>query len=257
MLALSPGPLKVGRSSPVRREKFAEPVDRVAENKAGGDVGEVGLGIDAVEFAGLDEGGEDCPVLATAVGAREQRILAVERERADRTLDDVGVDLDAPVIEEAGEPAPAREVIADRGRHGALPRHRGKLRFEPSLHGLDEWLAPLLLRGTTCVSRLAFDLGFDAIELRDARERLAGDRCGAAGGDLVELAPHMAPAEGAVNLTRLGERPITHIAVDLEDATEALEMRGGALGLAIRRIDVGDGRRVRSRPGAIIARIGP
>src|SRR5581483_1393653 len=136
-------------------------------------------------------------------------------------------------------------------------RDRGELRFEPGLHGVDEGLALLLADGTSCVGRLTLDLGLDGIEVGDARERLAGDRRGATGGDLVELAPYMAPAEGEVNLARLGERPVAGIAIDLEDAAEAHEMSGGAFGLAIRCVDVGDGRRVRSRPRAIVARIGP
>jgi hypothetical protein len=36
----------------------------VAVDGAGEHVGEIGLGLDVVEFAGLDEGGEDGPVLA-------------------------------------------------------------------------------------------------------------------------------------------------------------------------------------------------
>src|SRR4030095_5282920 len=38
----------------------------------------MGLRIDGVHFAGFNERSEDCPVLATAVGAREQRVLAIE-----------------------------------------------------------------------------------------------------------------------------------------------------------------------------------
>jgi hypothetical protein len=75
--------------------------------------------------------------------------------------------------------------------------------------------------------------------------------------DVRRVAERMAPAEGEVNLARLGERPIAGIAVDLEDAKETLEMSAWAFSLAIRCIDVGDGRRVRSRPRAIVSRIGP
>ena len=70
-------------------------------DEAGEDVGEIGFGIDVVEFAGLDERGEDRPMLAAAVGAGEQCILSIEGERTDGAFDDVGIDLDAAVIEEA------------------------------------------------------------------------------------------------------------------------------------------------------------
>ena len=43
------------------------------------DVGHLGLRIDVVELAGLDERGDDRPVLSPAVGTREERVLAIER----------------------------------------------------------------------------------------------------------------------------------------------------------------------------------
>lgn len=50
---------------------------------------------------------DDGPVLGAAVGAREQCILPVERNRADRALDGVVVELDAALIDEARQPLPA------------------------------------------------------------------------------------------------------------------------------------------------------
>jgi hypothetical protein len=46
-------------------------------------------------------------VLGAAIGAGEERILAIERDRTDGALDRVAVDLDAAVIQEAGEALPA------------------------------------------------------------------------------------------------------------------------------------------------------
>jgi hypothetical protein len=43
-------------------------------------------------------------VVAAAVGAGEEGILPIEGDGADGPLHDVGVDLDAAVVEEAGEP---------------------------------------------------------------------------------------------------------------------------------------------------------
>src|SRR4051812_48403643 len=86
----------------------------MAGNDAGDDVREVGLRLDADQLAGLDEGGKDGPVLGAAVGTGEEGVLAGERERADRTLDDVGVDLDPAVVKEAAQPCPAGERVADR-----------------------------------------------------------------------------------------------------------------------------------------------
>jgi hypothetical protein len=78
--------------SPGPREQLIERVDWVASDESGEDICE-GLRIDAIQFAGFDERSEDGPVLAAAIGASEQRVLAIEGERADGALDGVGVDL--------------------------------------------------------------------------------------------------------------------------------------------------------------------
>jgi len=95
-------------------QEIVDPPVRVAVDDPGDDVGEIGEWLDAVELAGLDQRGNDGPMLSTAVGAGEQRIFAVERDRADRAFDDVAVDFDAAVVEELGEALPAREGVADR-----------------------------------------------------------------------------------------------------------------------------------------------
>jgi hypothetical protein len=54
-----------------------------------------------------------------------------------------------------------------------------------------------------------------------------------------------------------GKRGIGTIAVDLQDAGKACEMRLGALGLAIASVDIGDHRRITATPWPVIAGIGP
>jgi hypothetical protein len=46
-------------------------------------------------------------MLGAAVGAGEERVFAVERDRADGALDGVVVDFDPAVIEEEAEAGPA------------------------------------------------------------------------------------------------------------------------------------------------------
>ena len=53
-------------------------------------------------------------MLGATVGAREQGIFPVERDRADRTLDGIVVELDAAITDEARQALPTRERIADR-----------------------------------------------------------------------------------------------------------------------------------------------
>ena len=47
--------------------------------------------------------------------AGEERVLACQSQTTDRTLDRVAVDLDAPIVEEADEPVPVVETIAEGG----------------------------------------------------------------------------------------------------------------------------------------------
>jgi hypothetical protein len=83
-------------------QQLVEAAHGMSADNADNDVGEVGLRIDVVEFAGLNQGGEDGPVLGAAIGAGEEMVFAAEGERADGALDDVGVDLDAVVIQVSG-----------------------------------------------------------------------------------------------------------------------------------------------------------
>ena len=113
--------LEVGDRGVGAGQEFVDVAVGMAVDDPGDDVGEVGLRIDGVEFAGFDQRGDDRPVLATAVGAGEERILTIEGDGADGAFDDVGVDLDAAIVEESGEPFPSRERVADRlGELGLL-----------------------------------------------------------------------------------------------------------------------------------------
>lgn len=92
----------------------------MAGDDPGDHVSEVGVRLDAVELACLDQRSDRCPMLGAAVGAGEERILAVQRNWADGALDDVGVDLDRAVVEESCQTLPARERVADSFRQLGL-----------------------------------------------------------------------------------------------------------------------------------------
>ena len=82
-------------------------------------VAQVSLRIDGVHLAGFDERGDDRPMLAAAVGASEEMIFAPERDRPDCARDDIGVDFDAAVVEEATnyyKPSPVRADTAQTVR---------------------------------------------------------------------------------------------------------------------------------------------
>jgi hypothetical protein len=60
-------------------------------------------------------------------------------------LDDVGVDLDAPVVDEARQAVPAQERVADRFELGLLADEH-ELFTQPRLEGVEDWAAFFLSR---------------------------------------------------------------------------------------------------------------
>src|SRR5262245_13322232 len=98
---------------------------------ASDDVGEIVVRLDEVELAGLDERGDDGPVLGTGVGSGEQGILASKRQGTNGALDDVAVDLDASVVEEQAQALPARQRVADRLGELALLAEQLELVAQP------------------------------------------------------------------------------------------------------------------------------
>ena len=70
-------------------------------------------------------------MLAAVVGAGEEMIFAPERDRPDCALDNIGVDLDTAVVEEASKAVPARERVADCSGDGGFAGDGGKLGLEP------------------------------------------------------------------------------------------------------------------------------
>ena len=111
-------------------------VDELVEH-----VGEIGLRIDVVELAALDQRGDASPVRGSLVMASEERILAIEYDRPDSAFDDIGVEFDAAVVEETDKPVPmvqaATDVLGDRRLGGDA----GKLPLEPGLERRDQRLA--------------------------------------------------------------------------------------------------------------------
>jgi hypothetical protein len=70
----------------------------------------LGERIDRIQLARFNEGGDRRSVLGAEIVAGKERILPVKRHAADRTLDRVGIDLDAAVVEEAAKPLRTRSM---------------------------------------------------------------------------------------------------------------------------------------------------
>lgn len=89
------------------REEIVDLAVGMVVDDPGQHVGEIAERFDAVQLAGFDQRRDDGPMLGAAVRAGEEGIFPVERDRADRALDGIGVDLDATVVDESGEAFPA------------------------------------------------------------------------------------------------------------------------------------------------------
>lgn len=114
----------------VPRHKLVECGVAVAGGKALEGIGEPDLRVDTVEFGGLDQGGDDGPVVAAIIRTGEKGILAIEGKGSDRPLDGVGVDLDPAIAEEPAEADPAGERITDRIGKFALFAGSGEARLQ-------------------------------------------------------------------------------------------------------------------------------
>jgi hypothetical protein len=109
----------LGMQRPVPRQEFADLIDRVIGD-AGKNVAQPHLWIKTVELRRLDQGVDGSGTLAAGIGAREQVILSAESEWPDGAFGGVVVDLQAAVLEVAGERCPACESIAHSGGEIAL-----------------------------------------------------------------------------------------------------------------------------------------
>src|SRR6266849_3433387 len=97
------------RRLPVPRQQFVEPIDREAIDHALEHIVQVGVGLDAVHLASLDDRTEHCPSLSADVRTREEMILPSESYGTDRAFNDVGIKLDATIVQETREAVPARQ----------------------------------------------------------------------------------------------------------------------------------------------------
>src|SRR6201991_957929 len=224
----------------------------MAVDDLGDDVGEVGLRIDGIEFAAFDQGCGDCPMLGSAIGAGEERILPVQCYRPDAALDDIAIDLDPPVVDEAGKAVPTREGITDCLSELGLLADERELCAKPAFQAINDRPAPVLADGAALVGVAAADVLLDRVEFGDAFECFGGNRRWPRGSEFVKPAANMRPTESKLHIVALGQRPITRIAVDLQDSREAGEVSDRLRGLAIGRVYIGEARRASAPPRPIV-----
>ena len=219
------------------------------------DVGDVGLRLDVVELARLDQRGDAGPVFGPLVMTSEERVLAIENDRADAALDNVGVEFDASVVEEADEPFPMVQTITKFVGDPGLARDARQLMLEPGPERHDERFAVLLAHAATLVGACAPDRLLDRVERGDSLKRLTGDWRFTLG-VVEEPAPQVRPAEGERDpaIGRLGgDRLVGGVTVALNNARIIVEQLQAVDRPAAGCVGEGDGRRVRAAPWSIVA----
>src|ERR1700744_5308549 len=108
--------------------------------------------------------------------ASEECVFAVENDRADPGLDDVCVELDAAIVEEADKTLPMIHAVTKFLGEPGLAGDARQLMLEPGPERHDERFGFLLARPATLVGACASDRLLDRVELGYPFERLAGDR---------------------------------------------------------------------------------
>lgn len=220
-------------------------------------VDEIGVRFDAIEFGRFHRRANDRPSFAAAIASREQVILATESHGADCAFDQIGLEFDAAVVQKARQFFPTRERVADRFGQRAAAGYARQLCFELRAQTVDDRSGERPPFGETMGGRLAAHARFNKIEFADPTQRFR--RHGRAGsfGDFVELAPRMGPTGREHDVPIGGQSLKACIAVDVQHALEALQMRGRTFAPAIRREQINRRRRFRSAPWPLFTGIDP
>src|SRR5215470_6918876 len=186
--------------------------------------------------------------------AGEECVLAIENDGTDSAFDYVGVELDAAILKEPGEPVPVIQAVTDLVRDLRLSGDAPELMLEPGFERCHQRLALVLAHPAPFIGAHSPDRLLDCIERGNAFERLARDRRIAALGDVEEPAAQMRPAEGKRDgLARRGSNLLVGgIAVALHDAAIALEQLEPVDRAAPGSVAKGDRRRIGPAPGSVV-----
>lgn len=145
--------------------------------KAGEDVPEVGIGIEATAAAAFDDGVEDGAAVARGVRPDEEPVLFAQGGGPDRIFDEVVVDLHPAVPEIHGEGGPLPEGVSDGFPEQALGQHAVLHPDEGAVEALDDHPATAGADGGAQgrPGLLRPQLGFGLVEMLELAEEPAGE----------------------------------------------------------------------------------
>ena len=93
----------------------------------------IGDGVHVVELAGGNDRRKQGPIFGPDLMTGEERIFSGQADRPDRIFDRIGVELETPFIEEAGQSRPMIERVADVLGERRAARYHRQLFLEPRL----------------------------------------------------------------------------------------------------------------------------
>src|SRR3954469_24806139 len=213
---------------PIPGQQLVKSVDRSAP----GDhplehIRQIGLRVEVVQFCRVDQTGQDRPGPGSALAPGEECILPAKCNWPHGPLNRVRVHLDPPVLQEHGETGPVAEHILDRLNQARSGWELGQGGHQPRFQSLHDRLRLGLPDGTPLGGMAPPDPRLNRINLAQAGDDVARERGmgGLVDGD--ELATGMGQTECELDLGMTAGQPlVAAIAVHLEDAGEALDLRG-------------------------------
>ena len=149
---------------------------------------------DSVEFAGLDQGRDDGPVLCASVMSGEQSVFPVQSNGTDGVLDGIVVELDTTIADEQAQAVPVFGDVFQGFPGWGLSRDAGAALGEPNFKGIDDGFRAFLPRGAVLVGAQAAQVFFDAIERLDLYQAFLRDWGCAGLGNVMQFAARMSPA---------------------------------------------------------------
>ena len=161
------------------------------------------------------------------------------------------------IVDEARQAFPAGQHVTDRFGELCFLADESELCAQPRLQRINERLAFMAANTAPLIGVEAPDGFLDLVEHADAFQRFAGDRRRARGGEFVKATAHMRPTECEFDVAALGQRAIADIAVDLQHALEAGEMRDGRSALRSGAYHIGDAGRIGAAPGPVVPGVSP
>jgi hypothetical protein len=185
------------------------------------------------------------------------RVLAANRDAADRAFGDVVVDLQPAIIEEPRERSPALAAIGDGLGHLGLGREASQGVVEGGAQRLDQRRRSLQPAASSDVWWCPSDLFLDPVEGGDTRQQVGSERRRLGRVDIEDLAPEMRPAGDLGDAVGGVELVVTGIAVHLQEPGKAGELLLGVAAGAILGELIPDQRRRGVAGAAIVDDIGP